>query len=173
MTEDLFKLVSTAADGITEEFVTLVEPDTIREQGLRPEQIVGKLRTATADGGKVDADNFMPNVAFVDYLHEFVARTAAEDKGLIAAAESGKVENLFVVDQRAVTPAAEVPPEDILGAFVVKDGAISAADYQSNRGKHRLLTSRGFFNLGAGAMQKLVDAQTALSDLPVVRDDRG
>lgn len=164
MIEDLFKLVSTAVDGVTEEFITLVDPDTIREQGLRPEQIVGKLRTPTAAGGKVDADNFMPNVAFVDYLHDFVARTAAEDSGLVEAARSGKVENLFVVDQRTATPDGQVPPEDILGAFVVKDGAISAADYQSNRGKHQLLTSRGFFDLGAGVMQQLVDAQTALGD---------
>ncbi len=164
MTEDLFKLVSTSADGVTEEFITMLDPDTIKAQGLRPEQIVGKLRTPTAEGGKLDAGNFMPNVAFVDFLHDFVARTAAEDSGLVAAAESGKVENLFVVDQRTATPDGEVPPEDILGAFVVKDGAISAADYQSNRGKHQLLTSQGFFNLGAGAMQKLVEAQSSLGD---------
>ena len=164
MTDDLFKLVQTTVDGVAEEYVTLVDQHVLVKRGLRPEQIVGKLGTPTSDGGKLDVDNFMPNVSFVDFLHDFIARTASEDQGLRAAAESGKVENLFVIDQRTATPEGQVPPEDILGAFVVKDGAISAADYQSNRGKHRILTSRGFFNLGPGAMQKLIDAQNALTD---------
>lgn len=162
MAEDLFKLVSTVVDGVTEEFITMVDPAIIQQNGLRPEQIVGKLQTPTAEGGKVEAGNFLPNVAFVDFLHDFVSRTAAEDEGLVAAARSGKVENLFVVDQRTKDPEGKVPPEDILGAFVVKEGRITPADYQSNRGKHQLLTSQGFFNLGAGAMQQLADAQSAL-----------
>lgn len=162
MSNDLFKLVSTSVEGVTEEFITMVDPDTVRDRGLRPEQIVGQLKTPTGAGGKIEADNFMPNVAFVDYLHDYVARTAAEDSGLVAAAASGKVGNLFVVDQRTANPEGNVPPEDILGAFVVKDGSISSANYQSNRGKHQLLTRQGFFNLGTGAMQKLVEAQISL-----------
>lgn len=161
MSDDLFKLVVATIDGATRQFVTMVDQDAVFEHGLRPEQIVGQLKTPTAEGGKVEADNFMPNVAFVDFLHDFVARTAAEDNGLLEVAASGKVENLFVVDQRTAAPDGNVPPEDILGAFVVRDGSISAADYQSNRGKHQLLTSRGFFNLGAGAMQRLMDALSA------------
>lgn len=158
MSDDLFKLVVATIDGAPQQFVTMVDQDSIVEHGLRPEQIVGQLRTPTAEGGKVEADNFMPNVAFVDFLHDFVARTAAEDKGLLEVAASGKVENLFVVDQRTAAPDGNVPPEDILGAFEVRNGSITAADYQSNRGKHQLLTDRGFFNLGAGMMLRLADA---------------
>ena len=164
MSEDLFRLVVATVDGVTQQFVTLVDNDRIFEHGLQPEQIVGQLRTPTADGGQLTADNFMPNVAFVDFLHDFVARTAAEDSGLREAAASGKVENLFVIDQRTPTPDGNVPPEDILGAFVVRDGSITAADYQSNRGKHQLLTARGFFNLGPGAMQQLVAALSSSVD---------
>ncbi len=157
--DDTFKLVTASVDGVTENYVTMIDPEVVFERGLQPELIVGKLQTSIADGGQLEPENFLPNVSFVDFLHEFVANSACKDSGLVEAAESGRFEHLFVVDQRTASPAGEVPPEDIIGAFAVKDGKISAETYESNRGQHKLLTDKGFFNLGEGAMASLREAQ--------------
>jgi hypothetical protein len=51
-----------------------------------------------------------------------------------------------IVDQRTPTPDAEVPPEDIIGAFEVHNGMIVPELYRASP-NHRLLTGDGFFQL--------------------------
>ena len=159
---DFFRVVVVQANGGDQNFVTYVGHDMIFERGLLPEWIVGVLRIPLGDGGELVPENFSRNSAFVDFLHRFVADTASRDPNLIAAAKSGQYENLFIIDQRTATPQGEVPPEDIIGAFVVEGGTISSSTYKANRDNHRILSQRGFFDLGDEMMGALRAAAMSL-----------
>ncbi len=49
-----------------------------------------------------------------------------------------------------------MPPEDIIGAFIVEEGAIVADSYQGNSG-HALFTDTGLFGLSSVLMELLVE----------------
>ena len=159
---DFFTIAVVPNDGVDQNFVTYIDHDLIFERGLLPEWIVGVLHKSVGDGGELVPENFSPNSVFVDFLHRFVAENASRNENLLAAAKSGQHENLFILDQRTATPQGDVPPEDIVGAFVVESGTISPATYRANRENHRILSDRGFFNLGYEMMRALRAAATRL-----------
>lgn len=53
---------------------------------------------------------------------------------------------VYLLDGRTPDPGGRVPPEDILGAVEVQGGEMVTGSFQHNP-RHRLLTSRGFFQL--------------------------
>ena len=152
---DFFTTIVVSKEGVHQNYVTYIDHDTVFEQGLMPEWVVGELQKPSAEGGELVPENFRPNSVFVDFLHQFVAETASRDENLLAAAKSGQFETLFIIDQRTATPQGDVPPEDIIGVFVVEGGTISSSTYRANRDHHRILTDRGFFNLGTEMMDEL------------------
>ena len=157
-----FRVAVVRNNGVDQNVVTYIDHDLIFERGLLPEWIVGVLHKPLGDGGELVPENFSRNSVFVDFLHRFVAETASQDENLLAAAKSGQNENLFIIDQRTATPQGEVPPEDIVGAFVVESGTISSSTYKANRDNHRILSDRGFFDLGDEMMGALRAAATRL-----------
>jgi hypothetical protein len=77
--------------------------------------------------------------------------------GLIAEARR-KVDGwVYIVDGRAPSPQGPVSPEDIIGAFQVKDGEVVPGSYQRN-GNHAVLSTNGFFRLDAMLQTKLYSA---------------
>jgi hypothetical protein len=159
---DFFTVAVVPNNGVDQSLVTYIDHDLIFERGLLPEWIVGVLHKSLGDGGELIPENFSRNSVFVDFLHRFVAETASQDRNLLAAAKSGQHESLFIVDQRTATPQGDVPPEDIVGVFVVDGGTISSSGYRANRDNHRILSDRGFFNLGEEMMGALRAAATSL-----------
>ena len=79
-------------------------------------------------------------------MHEVIARESPELP--TCRDEASRIGDglLYVIDQRTATPDGAVPPEDIIGAFEVKGGAIPVRSYRPNP-NHRLLSQRGFFRL--------------------------
>ncbi len=158
-----FNVYSVRNDGRAATHVSLLPHEISFESGLPPECIVGELITPVGEGGELEPENFARNSIFVDYLHDFIARTASRDPGLVEAGRSGGLPYLYLIDQRTPTPHGEVPPEDILGAFRVENGQISEASYEGNRQNHRILSHRGFFNLGEAMMAELISEQERIA----------
>ena len=53
---------------------------------------------------------------------------------------------VYLLDGRTPTPGGRVPPEDIIGAFEVRDGTLVTGSYRHNP-RHRLFTTAGWFLL--------------------------
>jgi hypothetical protein len=60
-------------------------------------------------------------------------------------AEAARLGNgwVYIIDQRTPTPGGQVPPEDIIGAFEVKDGDILPGSYRASP-NHMILSPNGF-----------------------------
>jgi len=66
----------------------------------------------------------------------------------------------YIIDQRAHTTNGSVPPENIIGAFEVKEGELLPESYRRNP-SHLILSPDGFFNLGAELQKCLVEELSA------------
>ena len=116
-------------------------------EGLAPEAIVGQLLRPLEPGESITPAIFARNRAFVEFLHAVIASESPKQASFVA--EAKKIWNgfIYVIDQRTPTPGDAVPPEDIVGAFEVKDGEVVSASYRQNP-NHRILSARGFVQLG-------------------------
>lgn len=139
----------------TREYVTLIPPDVALAQGLAAEAIVGVLTRPLGPGDSITPEVFARNRAFVTFLHDVIARHGPGQRGI--QIEATRLGNgwVYVIDQRTPTPAGPVPPEDILGAFEVRNGEAVAGSYRPNP-NHRILSATGFFRLDAGLQQCLL-----------------
>jgi hypothetical protein len=142
------------------DYVTLLPPDAVREQGLAPEAIVGELAHPLGMGESIQPENFARNRVFVDFLHEVIARHAPQQPGF--QAEARRLGNgwLYLLDQRTPTPQGPVPSEDILGAFQIQNGEVVPGSYQASS-RHRILSSSGFFRLEPGLHRCLLQELSA------------
>jgi hypothetical protein len=143
------------------DYVTLLPPEITFQHGLAPEAIVGVLSRPIESGEAITPEIFSRNRVFVDFLHKIVARYAPESPA--CQEEAKRVGNgcVAIIDQRTPTPKDGVPPEDIIGAFEVKDGAIVPGSYRASP-NHRILSERGFFRLDAELHQRLLQELAAL-----------
>lgn len=142
----MYVVQAQTAEGV-EEFVTVLSPERARENGLPPEAIVGSLRSAFDPAERLRPDQFAANPIFRDFLHDLIARVAPTDLGF--EREAARIGDgwVFIIDQRTADPSGDVPPEDLIGAFKVVDGALVPNSYR--RGEyHRLVSERGLFQLG-------------------------
>jgi hypothetical protein len=130
------------------DYVTLAPPAVVFSKGLAAEAIVGQLLRPLEPGESITPDVFAKNPAFVELLHAVVARESPQQASCVAEAKNIWNGYLYVIDQRTATPEGAVPPEDIIGGFEVKDGAVIGRSYTPNP-NHRILSARGFFRLDA------------------------
>jgi hypothetical protein len=89
----------------------------------------------------------LSNVGFLEFLHRGIAEFAPQLPHFVEAAHTQKTGALFVLDGRFAdkdksVPAENLPPDEIVGCFAVKDGLISGSDYQANM-KYKLWSLRG------------------------------
>ncbi len=108
---------------------------------LPPEALVGEL---LGDAEDVSADTFVPNQTFHALLHWVVLKHGPASPALQAAALRARTGHLVVIDRRTRAAPAQVPPQDVLGSFVVEDGILTG--YALNP-DHQLWTPDGFPDL--------------------------
>ncbi len=114
-----------------------IAPADTQALGLLPE-----IAILGAVPGELTPAGFVDNPVFVRLLHEMVQQVGTGDPELHRAAVAQSVGHVYVIDGRSPTPEDRVSPEDIIGAFPLRDGRVVAEEYQPNP-NHRLFTERG------------------------------
>jgi hypothetical protein len=145
------------------DYVSLIPPAKAFSRGLPREAIAGTLLRPLAPGEPISPEVFASNPVFVQFLHEIVARESPNQPNCCKAAIDLGEGWLYVVDQRTATPQGAVPPEDILGAFQVKEGEIVPGSYRPNA-NHAILSTSGFFQLDVAMHQCLLRELEARSE---------
>jgi hypothetical protein len=141
-----FSVCRVDTDDGTRDFVTLVTPEIFGSRGLVPEAIVGVLSRLLEDDERITQDVFSRNSVFVEFMHEVIARHAPKDSAFQAEARRQGNGWIYIIDQRTPDPGGTVPSEDIIGGFQIANGKVISESYQRNS-KHRIFSSKGFFNL--------------------------
>jgi len=120
-------------------FSVLPPNEMKRGVGLPSEAVLGEA----ANPENVLDERFIPNPIFPKFMNHVIAKHGPRDPALCAEAERQGAGWVYIVDGRA--PSNEhVEPEDIIGAFEVRDGRVFA--YQAMP-SHKLVSKRGFFAL--------------------------
>lgn len=142
-------------DGDTD-YVTCLPRETVFARGLPAEAVLGVLLVPPVVGEPITPAGFARNRAFVDFLHDVIARRGPHDPDLAAAARRQGDGWVYVLDRRTRDPNGHVPPEDILGVFAVKVGEIVADSYRANP-NHMILSADGFVRLGLALQACLLE----------------
>ena len=129
------------------DYLSLLPFDHVARYGLAPEAIIGTVLDGAEPGTSLTPETFVANRAFHDFMHRVVERHAPEMPAFAEDARQRQDGWIYVIDQRTPTPAGRVPPEDVIGGFEVRTGRLVARSYQPMP-SHRLMTARGFFQLG-------------------------
>jgi hypothetical protein len=137
------------------DYLSLLPFDHVSQYGLPPEAIIGEVLDGAEPGGTLTPDTFVANRAFHEFMHGVVERHAPEMAEFADEARQRQDGWIYVVDRRTPTPAGRVLPEDVIGGFEVRMGHLVAHSYQPIP-SHRLMTERGFFQLGDELQQHLV-----------------
>ena len=146
--------------GQYEYYVSFVPHDFVFQRGLPSEAIMGRL----IDGPDLfEPEHFRTNARFLEFLHDVIARHAANCPGLIAEAQRQKEGLVYIIDARTQTPKEEVPPEDIVGAVEVQNGSVSA--YQGNP-NYQVFTASGLLILDPWFRSRLLDEIAGIMEKP-------
>jgi hypothetical protein len=144
-------------------YVSCLSHKDVFARGLAAQAIIGVLLRSLNSGEAITPAVFAHNRVFVDFMHGVIARRGPELPGLIAEARRQGDGWVYIVDQRTRTPQGAVPPEDIVGAFEVKDGRVVPGSYTPSP-KHMMLSPYGFFRLGSELQPCLLEELAALSE---------
>lgn len=117
-----------------------------RLNGLPVEAIAG----AIAEGDELRPETFQVNPRFVQFMHEVLREAGPLDPRLQAEARSQGNGWVFIIDLRTYRGSEDrIPPEDIIGGFEARDGAIVPSSYSPND-RYRVLTALGLVTLPPG-----------------------
>jgi hypothetical protein len=146
MTDEAFHIFQIRTPEGMHHFVSPLPATAAFSAGMAREAIAGQLLPPWEPGRALTPDVFAPNPAFVQVMHEMIARESP--KLPHCKTEAGRTGNgfVYVIDQRTPSPGDAVPPEDIIGAFEAERGVITKESYRPNP-KHQILSARGFFRL--------------------------
>jgi hypothetical protein len=121
--------------------------------GLPSEAVCGQF-----DSDVLSPEHFLVNPVFVDFMHLFISTKGIELPSLMIAAKQQKDGYLYIIDFR--TPdgiMGNVPTEDIIGAFQVKNGIIVKDSYWRNN-LHKIYTKNGLVKLPSDLNIQFIDA---------------
>lgn len=156
MVKPRFYIYRTDTEEGPRDYVSLLSLEQVEAQGgLAPEAVVGVLTRRVEPEEAITPAIFARNRAFLDFMHEVVARRAPRLPGVVAQAHRLREGFLPIVDRRTPSPEVQVPPEDVVGGFEVKGGAVIAGSYRRSP-DHMILTEEGFFDLGPELMPCLL-----------------
>jgi hypothetical protein len=144
------------------DYVTCLSHDHVFKHGLPAEAIIGVLQRPLESAEAITPSVFARNRVFVEFMHSVIARRGPELPGLIAEAKRQGEGWVYIVDQRTPTPQDAVPPEDIVGAFEVKNGHVVPGSYRASH-KHMILSANGFFRLGSELQPCLLEELAVLA----------
>lgn len=150
--------------------MSLIEPGP---KGVPGDALLGQFRMPLASGGQVTPTNFLPNPRFIGALHDCVARHGPDSTGISAEARRIVDGSILVIDGRTPTPMGSVTPEDIIGAFEVRDGRVVRENYEANP-HYQVLTSNGFTRLDDQLMHAFrTQLRSLVQDPPLLASRRG
>ena len=139
-----------------QQIISLLAPDTITNNQIPSQLIVGMLSKPLEQNKTIDLDSFIPNQPFIDFLHSVIAKCGPKIPQLRAKAEQQGKGWIYIIDARCPDLLGRILPEDIIGAFNIQNGQISSQSYE--RGKDHLIFSRhGFFKLEPGLQKYLME----------------
>jgi hypothetical protein len=144
------------ARGEARDYATVLPPETAFATGLPAEAIVGILLEPAAQGRAPSPDAFAENPAFRALLDEVIGRHAPDEPEIEAEAARLGSGYVYVIDGRTPDPRGQVPPEDVVGAFQVREGAVVREPYLPNP-RHRLLGENGFFRVSGTLRRRLLE----------------
>jgi hypothetical protein len=142
--------------GETRDSVTVIPPETAFATGLPAQAIVGILLEPAAEGKAPAVDSFAENPAFRELLNGVIGRHAPDEPAIRDEAARLGSGYVYVIDGRTPDPAGQVPAEDVVGAFQVREGTIVRDPYLPNP-RHQLLSENGFFRLSDTLHQRLLE----------------
>jgi hypothetical protein len=147
-----------ASFGPTTRVLSYLKPDIAFHSGLPNAAIAGTFR-AESDA----PDDFVANPEFLELLHQVIIEHVPGSPGFAEAARKQGNGSISIIDHRTPDgPMGNVPPEDIIGAFAVVNGAASAQTYHRNP-HYRVYTRNGLTRLPAPLHAILVDKLTRLA----------
>jgi hypothetical protein len=140
--------------------LSLLSPKQVEKIGtLQSEAILGFIT-----GEQLSLDYFHPNQIFIDLLQNVVGSEAPTDAELQAAAIEQKEGYINIIDRRVANRLdEETSPEDILGAFEIKEGRIVANSYQANE-NYLIFGNHGLMQLPASLHEALINALLSLKN---------
>ena len=145
-----------AVRGEMRDHATVFAPETVFATGLPTEAIVGILLEPAVEGRAPSPEAFAENPAFRTLLDEVIGRHAPDDPAIEEEARWLGSGYVYVIDGRTPDPGGRVPPEDVVGAFQVREGVVVREPYLPNP-RHRLLGENGFFRLSDTLHQRLLE----------------
>jgi hypothetical protein len=138
-----------------------LSPQEVQELGgLRDEAVIGELAPGAQD---VSPETFIPNRAFIQFLHHVIAIYAPTNPGLMAAAQSGGTGQLLVLDKRVHGPVEQQEPKDVIGVIDIQDGRLIKYAINPN---HQLVTGAGYMVLDPWYQERLIEELKKLKYQP-------
>jgi hypothetical protein len=127
----------------TQRVLSLLTPDEVQSLGGLPGEAILGVYAGPTDS----LESFRPNRTFIDFLHRVIADFGSRSQELMEGARQQQKGWLYVIDWRTPEgPNGKVGPEDIIGAFEVRDGTMVHGSYQPNA-NYRVLTKDGMTRL--------------------------
>jgi len=109
--------------------LSFVPPEVIKQIGGLPTVAVYGFM----HGEVLGAGQFQPNPPFLNFLHDVIRHHVPNDPAMQSGARQQRNGSLSIVDLRTPEgPQGRVPPEDVIGIFEIKDGAIRPGYYFPN-----------------------------------------
>jgi hypothetical protein len=139
-------IYSISSEKGNEQVLSLISPEAIYNKNMPSETIVGKLAKDLSENDKINFNNFIPNLSFINFLHDVIAKHGSKVSSLSAQAQKQKKGWVYLIDGRCSDSQGEVLPEDIIGSFEVIEGQIIPNSYQKNS-KHLIFSKKGLFKL--------------------------
>lgn len=102
---------------------------------------------------RLTPDNFVSNGAFVDFLHEVIAKHGPKCPGIVSEARRVGDGTVAVIDLRVPDLNGAISPEDIVGLFRVTEGTVG--EYHASP-MHRVINGFGIMRLPEWLHEKLV-----------------
>jgi hypothetical protein len=128
--------------------LSVLHPDDVKSLGRLPnEAIAGLINRNLNTGDKISVEQFRPNPVFIRFMHNVIKLFGPDDPELQQAAVQQREGWIYIIDLRTPAgPHGRVPPEDIIGAFEVKNDQIIRNSYNIND-KHLVFSEHGLVQL--------------------------
>jgi hypothetical protein len=153
-----------------QDIITVAAIDIFQKHGIAAELIFGSLNKLTniedpADNPEAGfgPENFSANPAFKTFLHSSIAKHVPDLPEYQHQAQDLQNGWLYLIDGRASNSDEFVNPQDVIGAFFVRNGAMKSNWYRRNS-RHRLYTSAGFFQQSETLTSQIVADLIALNE---------
>ena len=132
-------------EAATVQVLSVLSPEDASAGGLPNEAIAGTIATSieATEAAGFSQEDFTPNPAFANFMHQVIAHFGPLDLELQAEAKRQGAGQLCIVDMRTVD-WNNVPIHDLIGGFFVVDGQLG--EYHPNP-DHLLCSERGLVQL--------------------------